>query len=615
MRRMADALAHRGPDGDGFHVEPHLGFGHRRLSFVDLEGGSQPMTTADGAVLVTFNGEIYNHVALREALEAAGHLHRTRSDTEILLTGWREWGVGLLDRLQGMYAFALWDRTRSELLLARDRMGEKPLHWTVLPDGTLAFASEIPALLTLPGVDRRTDPMAIEDFLALGYIPDPATGYAAIRRLPAAHFALLRRGEAMLPEPRSYWRPPTRAVAGSADAAAELRARLTDAVHLQLMADVPIGAFLSGGVDSASVVALASRKVGLSTFTIGFSGPGDERPAAASLAARFGTTHHAEEGEQDYLAAASRVAEVYGEPFGDHSAVPSLAVSRLARRHVKGALSGDGGDEVLGGYRRHRFHSLVEAVRANIPPGMRRAVIGRLAAWYPNLAGAPRWLRAKSTLTELSLDSALGYYGTVCKLRDARRQALLSPRLRTALEGHSPSRRFVEAMDEADPDDPLLAAQRTDILTYLPGDILVKTDRASMAHSLELRAPFLDHNLVEWGLALPAREKLRGAFGKHVLRRAMAQDLPHDLLWARKRGFAAEIAGQFRRRAGEIGARLRRGALGDSGLLELGEAQRLVAEHEAGAADHSQPIWQILVLEAWLAREAGLAPAEERAAA
>jgi asparagine synthase (glutamine-hydrolysing) len=617
LRRMTAAIAHRGPDGDGFHTEPHLGFGHLRLSIVDLAGGAQPMATEDGALIVCFNGEIYNYAALRAELEAAGHSFRTRSDTESILHGWREWGLGVLERMKGMFAFALWDRTRGELLLARDRLGEKPILYGALPDGTLAFGSEMAALLALPEMPRRLDEAALDDVLALGYIPDPQSIYRDIRRLPAGHFLLLRQGEPLSLAPRRYWQAPRQAVAAPADAPAELARRLDAAVRAQLMSDVPLGAFLSGGVDSSAVVACAARAVAeagtgpLATFTIGFEGSEDERPAAAALAARLGLAAHAEAGTVDYVAAARQQAALFGEPFGDHSAVPTLMVCRLARQHVTVALSGDGGDEVFAGYRRYRFHAMAEAARRLLPAGMRRQVIGRLAAVYPKLDRAPRWLRAKSTLTEISLDSALGYYRTVCKLHEERRRGLYAPTLRAALDGHDPAARIVALMDECDPDDALLQAQYADLHSYLPGDILVKTDRMAMAVSLELRPPILDHELVEFGLSLPAALKLKDGFGKHVLRSAMAPLLPHDLLWGKKRGFADDIAGQFRRQAATVRARLTGGAMLDSGLFDGATLGRLADEHASGRFDHAQAIWQLLVLEGFLAQQGTTA---ERAA-
>ncbi len=605
LRRMSDAMVHRGPDGSGTHVEPGLGFVHRRLSIVDLAGGAQPMATEDERVWVVFNGEIYNHLALRRELEAAGHRFQTHSDTEAILLAWREWGADCLTRLDGMFAFALWDRDREELLLGRDRLGEKPLDYAWLPDGTLAFASEPAALLALPDLPRGLDPAAVDAYLALGYVPDPATIHAAIRRLPPAHGMLLRRGQAG-GEPRRYWSLPTMAGPAPADAPAELAARLDAAVRARLMADVPLGAFLSGGVDSAGVAALAARAAAgpLATFTIGFPGEGDERPQAAAVAALYGTDHHAEESSTDYLDAAADQARLFGEPFGDHSSVPTLAVSRLARRHVTVALTGDGGDEVFAGYRRYRWHSLAEAVRRWLPPTARRRVLGSLARAYPQMARAPRWLRAKSTLTEISLDSTLGYYRTVCKLQAERRRGLLSPRLRAAVDGYDPAARIAELMEECDPEDGLLQAQYADLQTYLPGDILVKVDRMSMAASLEVRPPLLDPALVSWGLALPASLKLREGRGKDVLRRALAPYLPAELLWGRKRGFAADIGGQMRVRLPQLRARLMGPAMLDSGLFDATTLARLIDEHGTGAANHAQPLWQLLTFEGFLSGRA-----------
>lgn len=606
IRRMADAVRHRGPDGEGFHTEPHLGLGHRRLAIVDLGGGAQPMTTADGEVVISFNGEIYNHLALRQELAAAGHEFRTRSDTEAILHAWREWGLGCLDRLTGMFAFALWDRRRGTLLLARDRLGEKPMYYTQLPDGTIAFASEMAGLLVLPQLRRRIAPTAIDDFLALGYIPDPGTIYEGVHRLPAAHALIIQRGADRLGEPKRYWQPPRTAAAAPSDPVRELTVRLDASVRARLMSDVPLGAFLSGGVDSAVVTALAAGATTgpLATFTIGFEGAGDERPAAALVAARYGTAHHPELSSVDYLTAARNQAALFGEPFGDHSSVPTLAVSALARRHVTVALTGDGGDEVFAGYRRYRWHAIASGVRAAVPSSLRRRVLAPLARAYPKLDRAPRWLRAKNTLTEMSLDAALGYYQTVCKLYDDRRRALFSPEMRAVLDGHDPSARFVEHIDACDPDEPLIAAQYADLQTYLPGDILVKVDRASMAVSLEVRPPLLDHELVAWGMALPAAFKLRNGRGKQVLRDASAALLPPEILNRKKQGFATDIAGQFRAGAEELKGRLLAPTMMDSGMFDPAAIRQLVDEHVTGRFNHEQALWQLLVLEGFLAQQA-----------
>jgi asparagine synthase (glutamine-hydrolysing) len=605
---MTDALRHRGPDGEGFFAEPHVALGHRRLAIVDLAGGAQPMASADGACVVCFNGEIYNHEALRRELTAAGHRFRTHSDTEAILHAWREWGPDCLQRLSGMFAFALWDRERGALLLARDRLGEKPLYYAWLPDGTLAFASELCGLAALPALPRRIDPAAADDFLALGYIPDPHTIYADVHRLRPAHFLLLPRCAMRRVEllPQRYWQPPTQASgAVHDDVFAELSARLERSVRAQLMSDVPLGAFLSGGVDSGAVATLAARAVrevggSLATFTIGFPGEADERPLAALVAERQGTIHRAEASTADYVAAARRQAQIFGEPFGDHSSVPTLAVCALARRHTTVALSGDGGDEVFAGYRRYRWHMLAEAVRSHMPNTLRRRVIGGLARVYPKLDWAPRWLRAKTTLTEIGLDSALGYYQTVRTLHESRRRQLFSPTQRAAVDGHDPAARFVALMGECDTEDGLLQAQYADLHTYLPGDILVKVDRTAMAVSLEVRPPILDPDFVAWGMALPARLKLRDGVGKYVLRRAMVPYLPEEVLRGKKRGFAATIGGQLRAGATEVRSRLLGAPMLDSGLFEGPAVARLVEEHTSGRFDHAQALWRLLVFEGFL---------------
>ena len=613
LRRMAGALAHRGPDGEGFHAEAGVALGHRRLAIVDLAGGHQPME--DGGLVISFNGEIFNHDFLRRELEALGHVFRTRSDTEAILHGWRQWGTGCLDRLNGQFAFAVWDRDAGRLVLARDRLGEKPMHVALLPDGTVAFASEIAGLLALPGLSRGIDPIAVDDFLTLGYVPDPATIYAAIRRLPPAHLMVLERGVAGLPAPRRYWRPPVTTAAAPADAPAELLARLREATSLRLMADVPLGCFLSGGIDSAGIATLAAqRHGGLDSFTIGLPGAADERAAAAEVAAAFPGRHHAEAATSDPLADAAAMSGVFGEPFGDSSAVPTLAVCRLARRHVTVALSGDGGDEVFAGYRRHHWHQMVDAVRRLIPAGLRRPVLGRLARIYPKLDRAPRWLRAKHTLTELSLDSALGYYAMVARIGQARRHALYSPTMTATLGGYDPGGRFATLMAECDPDEPLLQAQYADLHTWLPGDILTKVDRASMAVSLEVRPPLLDHTLVEWGMALPARLKLRRGEGKQVLRDALRPLLPASVFQRPKQGFAAPLGQALRGRLGEIRARLLGPAMLDAGVFAPAALTRLLDEHESGRFDHGQALWQLLVLQGFLA-EAGGSRAELAVAA
>ncbi len=610
LRRMTAALAHRGPDGDGFHTEQGLGLGHRRLAIIDVGGGQQPMYNEDASVVIAFNGEIYNFPQLRPRLQALGHVFGNRCDTEAIIHAWESFGPDCLEHLDGMFAFALWDRNRRTLFLARDRLGKKPLHYAMTRHG-LAFASEIAAFAHLPGLSREIDRQAVDDFFALGYIPDPATIFSAIRKLPPAHFLLIEAGAASVPAPQRYWRPalvPQRP--SEAEAAESLRQRLRAATSARLMSDVPLGAFLSGGVDSAAIVANAAMlraeagASGLDTFTIGFAGTEDETPFAMQVARRYGTTQHNDSAAAiDWIAAARRQAALFGEPFGDTSSVPTEIVCRLARRHATVALSGDGGDEVFAGYRRYRWHRLAEAVRAHVPAPLRRGVLGSLARAYPKLDRAPRWLRAKHTLTELSLDSALGYYRTVARMQHDRRRALFSPSLEAAVDGHDPHARIAALMQESGSDDPLTRAQYADLSTWLAGGILTKVDRASMVNSLEVRAPLLDHRLVEWGMSLPSALKLRRGTGKFLLKRAMEPLLPHDILYRPKQGFATSLAAPLRAGAERLRERLLSPVMLDSGLFEPGAISQLLDEHERRSFDHATPLWLLLVFEGFLAHE------------
>ncbi|HEV2098779.1 MAG TPA: asparagine synthase (glutamine-hydrolyzing), partial [Stellaceae bacterium] len=382
LRQMTNLLDHRGPDGDGFYCAPGIGLGHRRLAIIDLSGGDQPLFNEDGTVCVVFNGEIYNFQDLMIELSALGHVFRTRCDTEVIVHAWEEWGEGCLQRFNGMFAFALFDERRETLFLARDRFGEKPLYYAFLPDGRLLFASELKAILCAPAVERRLDPQAIEEFFAFGYIPDPRSIYLGVNKLTPAHYLLLRRGEAPS-DPRAYW--DVRFVDGneirSEDAAEELIARLRRSVRMRMIADVPLGAFLSGGVDSSGVVAMMAglQSQPTRTFTISFGTSGfDESTYAASVAGRYATDHHVKAVDPDCSDLLDRLPHVYDEPFGDSSALPTLRVCAMARENVTVVLSGDGGDEMFGGYRRYRWHCFEERWRRILPQRLRTPLFGFL---------------------------------------------------------------------------------------------------------------------------------------------------------------------------------------------------------------------------------------------
>jgi asparagine synthase (glutamine-hydrolysing) len=614
---MTDAIAHRGPDGEGFYADENVALGHRRLAIIDPAGGQQPMFNEDGSIAIVFNGEIYNFETLRSDLAARGHVFANRCDTEAIVHAWEEWGESCTTKLSGQFAFALWDSRRRVLFCARDRTGEKPFYYAYI-SGDFVFASELSALAAHPCMSRQIRPEAVDAFFAHGYVPEPETIFEGILKLPAAH-SLTLDGSGRPPRLSRYWSPPTHAVpCAEAEAAALLRAKLTDTVAACLVADVPLGAFLSGGVDSSAVVATAAplRSNPLDTFTIGFDGSEDETPYARMVAERYATRQHNDRAAAtDMIAGARTQAAVFGEPFGDSSSVPTLTVCRLARQHATVAVSGDGGDEVFGGYRRYRWHSLVSAVRDHLPSGVRRHAVGTLAALYPKMDWAPRFLRAKHTLTELSLDSALGYARTVTRCHAAQRHALFSPQLRARVAGHDPFAGLRAVMEAAEEADPLLQAQLADLATWLPGDILTKVDRASMAASLEVRAPFLDHDFLAWGLSLPASLKIGAGGGKHILKKALEPLLPNEILYRPKQGFASDLAPLFRARMARVRDLLLGPAMLDSCLFDGTAIGRLLDEHASGASDHAQTIWLLLAFEGFLAHLAALPPAAKPSAA
>lgn len=610
VEAMTNAIVHRGPDGAGLHIEPGVALGHRRLAIIDLAGGAQPMRTADRSLTVVFNGEIYNFLELRAELEAKGARFLTNSDTEVLLHGWRAWREQLFERLNGMFALALYDAHEATLVLARDRFGKKPLHYALLDDGTLVFGSEIKSLLQAPQVARDLDPQAVADFFALGYVPDPKTIYRSIRKLPPAHVLVARRGRPIALH--RYWSLLDTLPGSTAEA--DTHERLADelrrAVSRRLIADVPLGALLSGGVDSSAVVALMTEAGAQKprTFSIAFGERDfDETRYASQVAERYGTEHEVRQLNPDDFSLIPRLPEIYDEPFGDVSAIPTFAVCAQARRFVTVALSGDGGDEALAGYRRYAFHSAEERVRGLLPAGLRRGLFSTLADVYPRGAWLPRRLRAATTFRELSLDPAHAYARMVSHLNEQTRAGLLSADFQKQLGGYDPGE-VVRAPFNAETSlDPLQRAQYADVMTYLPGDILTKVDRASMANSLELRAPMLDPEFFAWSFARPPGEKLtRVGGGKSILKAAMAGRLPADLLYRPKQGFTVPLARWFRgplsRQVLELADS---SALADSGVVDCETVRSMARAHVSGAVDHSKALWLVWVFDAFLAHSAG----------
>ena len=602
VRTMTDAIAHRGPDGSGVWTAPGVGLGHRRLSIIDLEGSPQPMGYADGRFQIVFNGEIYNFQALRSELEAKGHVFATEGDTEVILAAYAQWGEACLSRLNGMFAFAIYDQADRRLFLARDRLGVKPLFYAALSDGSVAFASELKALLVHPLLRRVPEERAVEDYLAFGYVPDDRSIVKGVRKLPAAHHLTLR-SEGGLAEPQRWWDVDfsQRSTAGQGALEEELLAIMREAVSSRMVADVPLGAFLSGGVDSSSVVALMAEQSrrAVTTCSIGFDEAAlDESSHARTIADRFATDHHSRTVGADQFEQIDRLAEIYDEPFADASALPTLSVCELAREHVTVALSGDGADEALAGYRRQVFHAGEERIRALIPQTVRGPLLGTLGKLYPKADWAPRPLRAKTTLLSLAGSGEAGYADALGVTGPDARGALHSDAMRGTLGDYRAEDRLIELMRQAPARTGLDRGQYADLTFWLPGDILTKTDRASMAVGLEAREPLLDHRLIEFAARLPDKYRVRGGQGKWLMKRAMEPYLPRDILYRPKMGFVTPISAWFRGPlAGEARAMGTRSALVRTGWFD-GEALSLIAEeHITGRRDHGRLIWQMLMLD------------------
>jgi len=605
LARMNESQHHRGPDEGSYHVEPGLGLGHRRLSIIDVATGQQPIFNEDGSVVVIYNGEIYNYQELIPELVALGHVFRTRSDTEVIVHAWEAWGEACVERFRGMFTFALWDRNRESLFLARDRLGVKPLFYAFLPDGKFIFGSELKSLLAHGGLARDLDPQAVEEYFALGYVPEPRTIFSGAAKLPPAHTLLLQRGAAVN-APKEFWdvRFTLDNPISSADASAELVDRLRESVKLRMISEVPLGAFLSGGVDSSAVVAMMAEVSDepVNTCSIAFSDATyDESAWAQQVADRYATRHFVDRVESDDFDLIDDLARIYDEPYADSSAIPTYRVCGLARKHVTVALSGDGGDESFGGYRRYRLHVAEERLRSAISQSLRRPLFGLLGRAYPKADWAPRVFRAKSTFEALARDSVDAYFHGVSILRDDMRRELFSNSFKARLAGYNAVAVFHRHAQRANGEDPLALVQYLDLKTYLVGDINTKVDRASMAHSLEVREPLMDHPLVEWLASLPSDLKLKGNEGKHLLKSAMESRLPANLLYRAKQGFAVPLARWFR---GPLRQRVHDAILGPrlaaTGIFNQNYLQHLVEAHASGARDYSASLWTLLMFDAFL---------------
>ena len=607
LKKMTDSMVHRGPDGSGFWTAPGVGLGHRRLSIVDLEGGAQPMATADEAQIITFNGMIYNFREVRAELEKLGHAFETTCDTEVILYAYRQWGADCLKRLNGMFAFAIFDQRTKQLFMARDRLGVKPLHYARVSDGSIIFGSELKTLLANPLLRREPNIQAVDDYLAFGYVPDQTSLVKGVKKLPAGHYLLLEQGKPE-PQPVRYWDMDfsQRHQASAADLEEELVSLLKKSVGSRMVADVPLGAFLSGGVDSSTVVAMLAEqsRQAVKTCSIGFDQQSlDETDYAKRIAKRFQTDHRERIVAADDFDLIDILADHFDEPFADASALPTYRVCELARENVTVALSGDGADEAMAGYRRHVFHHAEERVRALIPHSFRGPVLGWMGSIYPKADWAPRPLRAKSTLLSLARSGVEGYAEAVGVTTPSQRQSIYSDAMKGNLAGYQGETQMIDLMDNAPARDGLDQAQYADMKLWLPGDILTKVDRTSMAVSLEAREPLLDYRLMEFAAKLPTNLRVRKGQGKYLLKKSMERYLPDEILYRPKMGFVTPIAQWFRGPlADQARGIAKASALSRMGWFDEKALGKVAEDHISGKSDNSRLLWQLVMLDKSLQR-------------
>ena len=599
LKRMADTLVHRGPDDEGFFFDGPLGLAHRRLSIIDLEGGHQPLCNEDQSIWVAFNGEIYNFKELRDFLEKKGHVFKTRSDTEVIVHLYEEQGEACFRSLRGMFALAIWDRPKRSVILARDRVGKKPLFYS-FDGGQLAFGSEMKALLAIPGIKREIDLEALCDYFSLLYVPAPKSIFTSIRKVRPGHFVVVSPKGL---QEREYWdidfsHPEEQSEAQWCE---QIVQTLREAVQLRLISEVPLGAFLSGGIDSSSVVALMSQITGgpVVTASIGFQEKEfDEVKFAREVALQYHTRHYEEIVKPDAVGITEKLAWFYDEPFADSSAVPTYYVSQLARKHVTVALSGDGGDEFFCGYRRYVFDHREEQIRGAMPQGLRTLLFGTLASLYPKADWAPRIFRGKATFQNLARSHIEGYFRSVSAVSPEIKQTLLHPDIWKSLKGYDTADLFRQYYDKAQGANPMARIQYVDVKTYLTDDILVKVDRASMAHSLEVRAPMLDAQFMELAVRIPTSLKLRGTSGKHILKKAFSGLLSENILYRPKMGFAVPLERWFRVELKDMAYSTLFDGKGD-GLVNVGAVEKIWKEHQSGLHNRATELWTLLMYQLW----------------
>lgn len=608
LQRMNDTLFHRGPDGEGFFIDSNIGLGHRRLSIIDLEGGKQPMSNEDGTIQVVFNGEIYNFLELKKELEAKGYRFRTRSDTETIIYGYDEWGEDFVQKLRGMFAIALWDARMQKLLLIRDRIGKKPLFYHLGKDRIL-FASEMKALLVDKSIPKEIDLHALDSYLSFGYVPSPMSIFKSIKKIPPAHIAVYKNGHFSV---KPYWHLDMGNVAShksEKNVIEELRSLFDEAVRLRLISDVPLGAFLSGGIDSSIVVASMAglmKKEPVKTASIGFSDKNFDELEYARIVADYYHTDHTEfVVTPNALEVLEDIVWHLDEPFADASAIPTYYVSKMARQKVTVALSGDGGDETFAGYiNRYYMNRLEDNIRRKIPDSLRKYILNPLSKVFPRADYLPRPLRLKRFLSNLSYTFEQAYFRDMSfYFLPEMKQQLYRPEFKSAIKDFDAFDILGKHFEVNKNPDVTSRVQYVDIKTYLPEDILVKVDRMSMAHSLEVRSPLLDHKLMEYAGTLPSSLKLNGMESKYILKKCMKDRLPEKILYRKKQGFSIPLASWLR---GEMKEFASETLFSSNNLLKnyfnSGYIKKIWRRHLSGRQDYAYPLWGLMMFELWQQR-------------
>ncbi|HKM84435.1 MAG TPA: XrtA/PEP-CTERM system amidotransferase [Candidatus Acidoferrum sp.] len=598
VHRMNQTMVHRGPDDGGLFIGPGIGLGHRRLSIIDLAGGHQPMSNEDGTIWVLLNGEIYNYPDLHAELLQRGHKFKSKSDTEAIVHLYEDHAEDCFAKLRGMFSIALWDSRQRKLVLARDRVGKKPLFYAA-DRNRILFGSELKALLAGDSLSRNVDEKALSDYFSFGYIPAPKTIYRSVRKVMPGHYLV---ASASGLHETCYWDLSFAKVEQRSEEewGERLRHELCEATRVRLMSDVPLGAFLSGGIDSSSVVAMMSHlmKRPVTTCSIGFREEKyNEAEYARQVSQLFATDHHEEVVQPNAVEIVDKLAWHYDEPFADSSAIPTYYVSKIARGQVTVALGGDGGDESFAGYRRYKLDYYENRLRSHLPVMLRENFFGPLGRWYPPLAWAPRVFRAKATFQSLSRSPLEGYFNSISYFRPDDKSRLFSADFQARLAGYDSLEVFRHYYDRSDTNDLLSKIQYVDIKTYLTDDILTKVDRASMAVSLEVRAPMLDHKFMECVASIPSNLKLRNGTGKYILKKALEPKLPAEILYRSKQGFAIPLDQWFKRELKDMAHQII--VETTDGILEPRFLKQIWDQHQKGYYDRSALLWAALMFRKW----------------